>query len=542
MSDMPVNIPAAPTALIKELTDPAPARVPANSNYPPAAFMREGGRNETLASIAGAARRRGASHEELFTMLEAINRTSNNPLPIEEVDQVARSISNYAPANDDVPFDDIPLSVVAARELAPHCCMTSATGWMYFDGKKWSPEGASARVAEATKNLLQNLYRTVAASGDVERMKSAKSLLSAARVNRITDLVSSAPSIFRDLDDFDAPGPLLNLQNGVLDLDSMELRAHNPALRFTKLANVSYDPDATCPTFDRFMDDIMPEEMQSFLMRLFGYALLGKPNRQVFTIFHGAGSNGKSTLINIVQHIFGDYARSAEPNTFIRQRTERVRDDLARLKGARMVATSELATGEILDAALVKRLTGGDTITARALYKESFEFQPQFTLFMVSNALPVIDGGDAALARRLILVPFENVIHNRDDTLPERLREEASGIFNRILAGLADYRENGLGVPETVATAAARYAADSDLIMAFLEESCEINETASVGASDLYRAYRTWCGKGGYSQLSQNIFRQEIIKRTSISPKRTNKGNVWPGIGLRWRQYDLPVA
>jgi putative DNA primase/helicase len=400
-------------------------------------------------------------------------------------------------------------------------------------------EGASARVTEAIKELLKELHRSVIASGDPEHIKSAKSLLSASRVKRINELVASAPGIFRNLAEFDSASPLLNLQNGVLNLETMELQPHDPAHCFTKLANVAYDPDATCPTFDRFMDDIMPTEMQNFLMRVFGYALLGNPTQQVFTIFHGGGSNGKSTLIDIVEYIFGDYARSAEPNTFIRQRNERVRDDLARLKGARMVATSELATGEILDAALVKRLTGGDTITARALYKEAFEFKPQFTLFMVTNALPVIDGGDAALARRLILVPFNATIQNRDASLPERLRAEASGILNRILAGLANYQENGLKVPDSVRHAADSYAAESDLIAAFLEDRCEFCDTASCGANDLYRAYRNWCKSGGYSQMSQNIFRQEIIKRTGASPKRTNKGMVWPGIRLLQRPFEL---
>ncbi|MBY6155924.1 phage/plasmid primase, P4 family [Pseudooceanicola nitratireducens] len=539
MPDLPVNIPVAPTALIKEMAKSSAPRSPTNNDMRPGTFMHEGKRNNSLASLAGSARRLGANQEEIYAILMAATQTTNAPLSETEVEQVARSISSYPPANDDIPFDDIPLSGVAARKLASSFCLTSATGWMFFDGKRWVQEGASARVAEAIKELLKNLHLSVVASGDVERIKIAKSLLSASRVKRINELVASAPGVFRNLAEFDAPGPLLNLQNGVLNLDLMELQPHDPAHCFTKLANVAYDPDATCPTFDRFVDDIMPKETQNFLMRLFGYALLGNPTRQVFTIVHGGGSNGKSTLINIVEHIFGDYARSAEPSTFIRQRNERVRDDLARLKGARMVATSELATGEILDAALVKRLTGGDTITARSLYKEAFEFKPQFTLFMVTNALPVIDGGDSALARRLVLVPFEATIQNRDASLPDRLRAEASGIFNRILAGLADYRENGLKVPESVSHAAERYAAESDLIAAFLEDQCELIDTASCGSSDLYRSYRNWCRNSGYSQMSQNIFRQEIIKRTGIAPKRTSKGMVWPGIGLLPRPFDL---
>ena len=530
--DLPDTLPTAPSSLLAELSNATSRARPANSSLQPTAFMAEGTRNQSMASIAGVARRQGATEEDIVAILEAANGVSVAPLPSAEVHQIAHSIGKYAPANDDVPLDDIPLANIAAQKLAPSCAMTAATGWLHFDGMRWSPEGANARVNEAIKKQLQEFYRNVVASGDVERIKGAKSLLSAARVKRIADLVSSDQSIFCNLADFDVPGPFLNLQNGVLDLETMQVRAHDPALRLTKLANVTYDPDAVCPNFDRFMNDIMDEEMQAFLMRLFGYALLGQPNRQVFTIFHGIGGNGKSTLLNTVHHIFGDYARTAEPSTFIRQRSDRVRDELARLKGARLVATSELATGEILDAALVKRITGGDTITARALYKESVEFKPQFTLFMVTNALPVIDGGDKALARRLVLVPFESVIQERDDTLPERLINESSGIFNRILTGLTDYRENGLQVPGAVRSIADRYATESDLISSFFSEECVIDGSHSVPASRFYQGYVFWCQQGGYAPLSQNIFRQEITKRTDIAQKRTNKGKIWPGIDL----------
>lgn len=536
MANMPANIPAAPAALVGELTKTIVKISPANSNYPPVGFMREGTRNETLASIAGTARRKGASQHEIATILHAINRNSGNPIADEEVEQVATSIARYEPASEEVAFDDVPLSREVAQRLSAKFCATTSNGWMYFDGKKWKCDGASARVQEAVKNLLQDFYRTVVASGDVERIKNAKSLLTASRVKRIIDLIASAPEIVGDMEEFDQAGPLLNLQNGVLDLNTLELREHDPELRLTKLAGVAFDPEAKCPTFDRFLDEIMPKEMQSFVMRLFGYALVGQPDRQIFTIFHGVGSNGKSTLVDIVQHVFGDYARSAEPSTFIKQKNERVRDDLARLRGARMVATSELATGEILDAALVKRLTGGDTITARALYKDSFEFKPQFTLFMVTNALPVIDGGDAALARRLILVPFNAVIQDRDPRLSQRLREEVDGIFNRILKGLADYRQNGLNVPEVVRHAASSYAAASDLITAFLEDRCVLADELNVSASVLYEAYRCWCAGNGVKSLAQPTFRQEVTKRTAITSKRTNSGVVWPGLGLRPRQ------
>ncbi len=203
-----------------------------------------------------------------------------------------------------------------------------------------------------------------------------------------------------------------------------------------------------------------------------------------------------------------------------------------------MVATSELTTGEILDAALVKRMTGGDVITARALYKEHFEFRPQFVIFMTTNAMPVIDGGDRALARRLIMVPFTNVIsaEQRDPDLPAKIRSEKSGILNLLIEGLTSYRKAGLSAPKGVTDDVARYVASSDLIQAFLDDQCSLGDGEKTAAMLLYNAYQGWCIGNGTKPLSQPIFKQEITKRTGIIQRRTSKGLEWPGVGLRTRQ------
>lgn len=251
-------------------------------------------------------------------------------------------------------------------------------------------------------------------------------------------------------------------------------------------------------------------------------------------IFHGPGRNGKSTLVEVMSHILGGYACSAEPGSFIKQKNAGVRNDLARLKGARMVATSELSTGEILDAALVKRITGGDTIAARALYKEHFEFKAEFVMFMVTNNLPVIDGGDSALARRLVLVPFANTVptHKCDPELPAKLHAEADGIFNRILEGCADYLKNGLKVPSSLAGAADHYVKSSDMIAEFLDDCCVFDETHQTPAASLYRAYVRWSETRRIKPVTQPIFKVEISKRTDLKQKRTNKGKIWPGVSL----------
>lgn len=525
-------IPEAPPKLVALLAEPR--RASANADRAPSRFMQPGSRNNDLASHAGWLRSKGHSEVEISHYLHTLNQTAEAPLPSDEVDAIAASISRY-PAGSTIDVDDIPLARRIAKQVSKTVCRTGGTGWLRFDGVRWvaDPEGAHAK--EEVKRKLEKMSAELIATGDRNALKHAGHLLTASKVKRMVELIATDPHIVRPFEDFDKAPHEINLQNGTLSLQSRELRPHSKEDMFTKVANVHYDEKATCPEFDKFLSSCLSPEEAAFVLRLFGYALLGQPKEQVFAIFHGPGRNGKSTLVEVMSHLLGGYACSAEPSSFIKQKNAGVRNDLARLKGARLVATSELSTGEILDAALVKRITGGDTIAARALYREHFEFRAEFVMFMVTNNLPVIDGGDGALARRLILVPFENIVppEQCDPGLPGKLRAEADGIFNRLLEGCEDYLANGLNVPTSLAAAADRYVTSSDLIAEFLKDRCLIGSEHQVSASSLYSAYVRWCEANVIKPLSQPIFRTEIMKRTNLKQKRTNKGQVWPGIGLR---------
>ena len=156
-------------------------------------------------------------------------------------------------------------------------------------------------------------------------------------------------------------------------------------------------------------------------------------------------------------------------------------------------------------------------------------------MFMTTNALPVINGADSAMGRRIALVPFDKIIpeEKRDPALPERLRAEASGILNRLLEGLKDYRANGLSIPEDLKAKAEEYVQSSDMILGFLKDRCELAPGGTVGSEDLNLAYRLWCGESGLKPLSGPQFREEMIKKTAINPTRKKEGVVWPGLSLR---------
>jgi putative DNA primase/helicase len=347
-------------------------------------------------------------------------------------------------------------------------------------------------------------------------------------------LIVPDPLVRAEIDDFDKNVSLFNVRNGTYDFSIGKLRPHQAEDMLTKVANVDHVPEAGCPVFLKVLGQSLPDEHADFLLRYLGYALQGDPKEQVFAILHGAGANGKSTVINAVSYLLGDYVANVEPSTLIKQKSERVRTDIARLHGVHLAVTSELATGEILDAPLVKRLTGNDLITARALYSSEFEFKPKFSLVMTTNALPVIDGADDALTRRIILIPFSNVVPEaeRDSTLNSQLKSEASGIFNLLLIGLQDYHEQGLAIPDDIREERSRYAASSDMLASFLSDETVEDDAGTAKAADLYNRYRHWCGMSGLRCLSSPQFKRELIKK-GYESKRSSSGNAWLGLRLR---------
>lgn len=475
-------------------------------------FMSEGRRNADLASLAGTLRHRwGLDGKELHDALSALNGQAERPLPEGEVARIARSVGSYE-VSERPAGDEIALSRQIADRLKVDFRIVGKT-WMQWQSPRWVPDNSGAGVQEAIKDILAEYTNIARANGDGE---SVKGFGTARKVGSMLKLVSSDVALQAAGQDFDADANLLNLCNGVMRLDTGELLPHDPSFMLTKLVPVNFDPQATCPAFDGFLRHVQPdEEVRAFLARLFGYALLGNPVEQRFAIFHGVGRNGKSTLVSAILAVLGDYARTAEPSTFIKQKGERIRTDLARLAGARLVSTSELAIGEILDGALIKRMTGGEKITARRLYEGETEYKPQFTPIMTTNALPVIDGGDSALARRLLLVPFDVVVgaDDQDMQLDGKLQAEGAGILRWMLEGLRDYQRRRLAVPDAITAAVDRYVKGADLIQEFLDEYYLPDPTGKIAAGELVNLYRAWCIGQNIKALSAPTLKAELEKR-----------------------------
>jgi putative DNA primase/helicase len=352
-------------------------------------------------------------------------------------------------------------------------------------------------------------------------------------------LATSEPGIPVLLEQLDADPWLFNVVNGTIDLRTGILRPARREDLITKLAPVIYDPDARCPTWERFLQQIMAGNtaLITFLQRAIGYGLTGVTSEQVLLLLYGTGANGKSTFLEVLRALFGDYARQAEFATFLARTSDAVRNDLARLAGARFVTAVEAASGRRLDEALIKQLTGGDPITARFLYQEFFEFTPQFKLFLATNHKPVIRGTEHAIWRRIRLIPFEVTIPQaqQDRTLPDKLRAELPGILAWAVQGCLAWQRDGLPMPTEVHQATETYREEMDTFGLFLADYCIVDPTdptrrATTG--ELFDAYLTWCRQNGeHFQLTKTHFGMRLGER-GLTPIRLGKERGWAGIAL----------
>ena len=361
--------------------------------------------------------------------------------------------------------------------------------WFVWDGRRFreDDDGEVIRRAKATATSIFDEGERAHATRTQQRPR-LEAMIWAAQ----SELSVQVPALDRDDD-------LLNLENGTLDLRTLTLREHNRSDKLTKLAPVSFDGSAGCPLWIDFLKRVLGNdpELLSFVQRACGYTLSAETSEHVLFLLYGTGANGKSTFIETMLALLGDYGRPTEFRTLLDQgNSHGVRNDLAALVGVRLVTAVEVGEGKQLDEAVVKQVTGGDTITARKLFQEFFDFKPRFKLWLAANYKPEIRGVDEAIWRRVLLVPFEVTIppQERDHELGRKLRAELPGILAWAVEGLRAWRKYGLQPPQRVIAATAEYRHEQDLLADFLEARCIIGAGHFVVTSDLNAAYGLWAG------------------------------------------------
>lgn len=412
--------------------------------------------------------------------------------------------------------------------------------WLVWDGTRWVFD-TSGEVHRRAKETVASIYAEASEAADIkEREQIAKHAMrseSDARINAMINLAKSEPGIPILPEQVDADPWLLNLRNGVLDLRTFELRPHRREDLMMKMMPVEYMPDAKCPRWLAFLNRIMDgnQELISYLQRVVGYALTGDTREQCLFLLYGTGANGKSTFLETLKALFGDYGQQADFSTFLHSDQDRVRNDIARLLGKRFVAAIEADAGRRLAEVLVKQLTGGDTVTARFLYREYFEFKPTFKIFLAANMKPTIRGQDYAIWRRIRLIPFTVTIPEpeRDKNLALKLKEELPGILSWAVEGCRAWQQQGLAEPPEVLNATQSYREEMDILGGFIDECCVVHRTAQATTKALYAAYLKWCEENAEKPLSKNAFSTRLKERgfeqTRLGKERTR---AWLGIGL----------
>ncbi len=403
--------------------------------------------------------------------------------------------------------------------------------WLSWDGKRWKRDTLQKVVAYAKATAL-SIYDeigsvaggsddAVALRGDLAKWAARSE--AGPRVREMVKLSESDSKVAVNPEVFDNNPWKLNVANGVLDLKTGDLYRHNKADLITRLSPVTYDPSATCPNWMAFLKLVLGEDVPliEFMQRVVGYTLTGSVEEEAFFILFGSGQNGKSTFINTLRGLLGDYSIALMPDTLMTAGRSGLsgsaREDLARLKGTRFVAASETESGKRFAVALVKRMVSSEAVTARYLYGHTFEFKPTHKIFLGTNYKPKVTSQGNAIWRRLHLIPFDVYIPNAQkvtDFYERYLVPELPGILNWALDGCLDWQEGGLQSPQIIKEATDEYKSEEDRVAEFIQERCEMSGTTSLKV--LYREYRDWCEDSGYRPLGKKRLATEIQHRSGV--------------------------
>ncbi len=409
-------------------------------------------------------------------------------------------------------------------------------------------EAYEADASDKNKKMIKVVEKT---------MTFANSCASDNGIKAITNRFSYQPGIARSIKAFDANQALLCLENGTFDLDTMSLREHSPSDLVTKRMSITFDPDAQCPLWEKSLIDWLPDpEIRAYVQRALGYTLLGNAGEGVFFVPYGGTGCGKSQFIEVMTELFGDFGMTAAAATFRDKGWEggEATNNLHDLRGKRFVGMSETKKDRGVDEELVKRVTGGDSLTTRALYQSNIKWKPKFVLWMATNFKPALSSEDDAIWRRVKPIHFPNKFAETADeivNLNERLiAEESAGMLNWLLEGARQYREIGLAEPGAMTAAVKEYRDENDPLEAFFAEAVEdgtvvFDGEAETETSTLYNIYSAYCARNNirYPVNLARFSRMLNASSRGIGSRRgTNGIKIRTGVKVIWmRDANTPA-
>lgn len=422
--------------------------------------------------------------------------------------------------------------------------------WLTWDGRRWAWD-ETAEIMRLAKATVRAIYGEAEACNDDEHRKRiarhAKDSEKAGRLQAMISLAESESGMPVLPQQFDADPWAFNVKNGTIDLRTGNLREHRRDDLITKLACVEYLPGARHDLWDRFLDDATggDAELAAYLQRAVGYALQGNVSEKCFWFLYGKPDGMKSTFIESVSAALGEYAAGADFTTWLVQtNTGGNRGDLVALLGRRLVCSVEVRKGAHFDEAIIKRVTGGDEITAAAKYEAEITFRPNFALWLAANDAPAIRDDDEGAWSRVRRVPFNNSLppEKRDPQMRAKLRapEVQQAILAWAVRGCLDWQQSGLGSCAAVDRSSAEYRDEMDRIAGFFAERCRFDDGSKTPTTELRMAYEQWCKDSGVRQpATAKEFGQRLADR-GCEQGRSGRARFWRGVSLLGEWESLP--
>lgn len=404
-----------------------------------------------------------------------------------------------------------------------------------------APPNEADRAAKDTLAVMRahaaERWKAAPDDNNTKRLKAHVEWSSQAqRLYAMIDMAKSEPGMTVSVNDFDADHMLFGVCNGVLDLHTGQLLKVAPEVLVSKRANVAFDPDAECPRWEEFLQEVQPDAgVRAFLRRFVGYCLTGHVDEQVFAFLYGLGRNGKSVFVELLAYLLGDYAHKIPAEMLMQHQRnpQGPSPDIVALKSRRFIFATETEDGARLAAARVKELTGGDTLTGRVPYGKDFvTFRPTHKLMIVGNHKPEIGDNSFGMWRRVLLAPFETTIpaNQCDPRLLEKLKAEGPGILNWALAGLRQWRKGGLQLPRRIRAATDAYREENDIIGEWLRDNCVTGGGHSARKDVLYGDYEAWAKANGFHPMTQKRLTRRLGERGyQLAPDRRTV----LGVGIR---------
>jgi len=405
-------------------------------------------------------------------------------------------------------------------------------GWFYWDGNRY--------ILDENKTTWQAAIKSATFASNFspsdEETKWLETSTNTDRIKAMLQIAETDPALQLASINIDANANDLCTPNGIVNLRTGELRPAVKNIDFNTRSTSVAPAKIDTPLWKGFLKDIIEDEDRiNYIQELFGAALFGDSRYHVLPVFVGTGANGKSTILDVVRDILGEYAATMPEDFLIDTKGSAHPTDIARLRGVRFAMASETRPDGKFNESRVKTLTGGDVLSARFMGQNFFDFKPTHTLFMAVNHLPEVKSGGDGFWRRLRKIDFRKTIpveRRKENFASLMVAAEGPGILQWMIDGAVRITDRGMSEPESIKIATQSYRHEEDHIAKFLDEKTISADKASVSKIALYQAYRDWCEENGERPITQNQLGREIKNRTTATESKTAGFNIFSGIDL----------